>query len=110
MHKNEENFRAALELFNNREYDAAAQYFSEDLVWHYPCRNPLQGVYHGIRGMVQRLVEQYAEHYGAFPTVIATGGDAQVLFGNDELVERIVPELTLMGIAAAARYALAEET
>lgn len=69
----------------------------------------LQGVYHGIRGMVQRLVEQYAEHYGAFPMVIATGGDAQVLFEHDELVDRIVPELTLMGIAAAARYALAEE-
>ena len=24
MHKNEENFRAALDLFNNREYEAAA--------------------------------------------------------------------------------------
>src|SRR6185503_8542491 len=33
-----------------------------------------QGVFHGIRGMVQRLVEQYAESYGAFPLVIATGG------------------------------------
>ena len=67
-----------------------------------------QGVFHGIRGMVQRLVEQYAEHYGAFPLVIATGGDAPVLFEKEELVDRIVPELTLMGIAAAAKHALAE--
>lgn len=67
----------------------------------------LQGVYHGIRGMVWRLVEQYAERYGAYPMVIATGGDAQVLFGEDELIDRIVPELTLHGIACAARHAMA---
>jgi type III pantothenate kinase len=68
----------------------------------------LQGVFHGIRGMVQRLVEQYAEAYGAFPMVIATGGDAPVLFEKDELVNRIVPDLTLIGIAVAAKHALAE--
>jgi type III pantothenate kinase len=68
----------------------------------------LQGVFHGIRGMVQRLVEQYAEAYGAFPLVIATGGDAPVLFEKEQLVDRIVPELTLIGIAAAAKHALAE--
>jgi type III pantothenate kinase len=66
----------------------------------------LQGVYHGIRGMVQRLVEQYAERYGAFPMVIATGGDAAVLFENEQLIDRIVPDLTLLGIAAAAKYAM----
>jgi type III pantothenate kinase len=67
----------------------------------------LQGVFYGVRGLIWKLVEQYAEHYGAFPTVIATGGDAETLFRDDELVERIVPELTLLGIAAAARHALA---
>jgi type III pantothenate kinase len=65
-----------------------------------------QGVFHGIRGMVQRLVEQYAERYGAFPMVIATGGDAQTLFENEPLIDRIVPELTLLGMAVAARHAL----
>jgi type III pantothenate kinase len=68
----------------------------------------LQGVFHGIRGMVQRLVEQYAEHYGAFPLIIATGGDANLLFENDQLVDRIVPDLTLMGIAVTAKYALSQ--
>lgn len=67
----------------------------------------LQGVYHGIRGMVQRLVEQYAEAYGGYPQVIATGGDAKVLFATEELVDNIVPDLTLLGIATAARHALA---
>lgn len=69
----------------------------------------LQGVFHGIRGMVQRLVEQYAEHYGAFPVVVGTGGDAPVLFENEELFDRIVPELTLLGIAVAARNALTDD-
>jgi type III pantothenate kinase len=69
----------------------------------------LRGVYHGIVGMVRRLVEVYAESYGAYPTVIATGGDAEMLFSNDDLVDRVVPDLTLIGIAAAARHALAGE-
>jgi type III pantothenate kinase len=69
----------------------------------------LHGVFHGIRGMVWKLTELYAEHYGAYPKVIATGGDAQVLFERDELIDNIVPDLTLHGIAAAARSALARE-
>lgn len=65
----------------------------------------LRGVYHGIRGLVWRLVEQYATSYGAFPPVIATGGDAALLFAEDELVDRVAPDLTLVGIAIAARSA-----
>ena len=68
----------------------------------------LQGVFHGIRGLVWRLVEQYATAYGAFPQVIATGGDAATIFEGDELVNAIVPDLTLQGIAAAARANLSE--
>jgi pantothenate kinase type III len=56
--------------------------------------------------MVWRLVEQYAQSYGAYPMVIVTGGDAQVLFGEDDLIDRLVPHLTLLGIAASARHVL----
>jgi type III pantothenate kinase len=69
----------------------------------------LRGVYEGVRGMVWRLVERYAQGYGAFPLVVATGGDAEALFGNDELVNRIVPDLTLQGMAVAVRHALADD-
>lgn len=69
----------------------------------------LQGVHFGLRGLVWKLVERYAEAYGAFPQVIATGGDAEALFGGDELVNNIVPNLTLLGIAAAVKQALAAE-
>ncbi len=69
----------------------------------------IKGVFHGIRGAVQRLVEQYAEHYGAFPQVIATGGDAETLFQGDDLIDNIVPDLTMRGMAATARHALAAD-
>ncbi len=65
----------------------------------------LQGVHHGIRGLVQRLVERYAEAYGAFPRVIATGGDAEALFAEDDVVEMVDADLTLHGIAAAVAAA-----
>lgn len=69
----------------------------------------LKGVFHGIRGGVQRLIEQYSDQYGAYPQVIATGGDAETLFGGDDLIEKIIPDLTLRGIATAARHALATD-
>ncbi|MCA9290811.1 MAG: type III pantothenate kinase, partial [Phycisphaerales bacterium] len=68
----------------------------------------LQGVFHGIRGLVWKLTERYAEAYGAFPTVIATGGDAETLFATDELVNHIVPDLTIRGIQCAARHAMSD--
>jgi len=66
----------------------------------------LHGVFYGIRGMVRHLIERYAEAYQAYPAIIATGGDAHVLFDDDELIERIDDELTLRGIAATGRMAL----
>ncbi|MCI0362265.1 MAG: type III pantothenate kinase [Phycisphaerales bacterium] len=105
---------AAMQLHSLHEHTAALP----DLVFRAPEPEPFgrntsqamyQGVFHGIRGMVQRLVEQYAEHYGAFPLVIATGGDAPVLFDKEELVDRIVPDLTLLGIASAAKHALSDD-
>lgn len=67
------------------------------------------GVFHGMRGMVRELVEQYAEHAGQYPMVIATGGDGDLLFRDYELVDRVVPDLTLMGLAVTLRSALQHE-
>jgi type III pantothenate kinase len=61
----------------------------------------LHGVYHGIRGMVKEVVENYATELGTWPDLIATGGDAPVLFKDWELVHAIAPDLTLYGIALA---------
>jgi type III pantothenate kinase len=61
----------------------------------------LQGVYHGIRGMIKEFVESYATELGSWPEVIATGGDAETLFKDWELIHAISPDLTMYGIALA---------
>lgn len=61
----------------------------------------LHGVFHGARGMVKELVESYATELGAWPEIIATGGDAEKLFGGWELIHAVAPDLTLYGIALA---------
>jgi len=66
----------------------------------------LHGVFYGARGLVRQLAERYAIAYEAYPVIIATGGDAQTIFESEDLIERIVPELTLKGIAMSFAAAL----
>jgi type III pantothenate kinase len=60
-----------------------------------------QGVFHGIRGLVKEVVENFATDLGTWPDIIATGGDAAVLFEGWELIHAIAPDLTLYGVALA---------
>ena len=60
-----------------------------------------QGVYHGIRGLVKEVVENYATELGTWPDIVTTGGDAHQLFENWELIHAIAPDLILYGIALA---------
>lgn len=70
----------------------------QEPIGHNTAEAMRSAVFYGIRGMVRELTEQYAEFAGAYPVVVATGGDAEVLFKDYELVEHIVPELTLLGM------------
>ncbi len=63
----------------------------------------VRGAANSIRGLVHHTIEQYATFYGAYPRVVATGGDAPLLFENDPLVEAIVPDLALIGMLEAAK-------
>lgn len=67
------------------------------------------GAFYGLRGAVRELVERYADHVGSFPMVVATGGDSNLLFRDFELVDRVVPDLTLMGLAVTMRTSLENE-
>ena len=62
------------------------------------------GIIQGARGAMRQLAEAYAMHLGAFPLVIATGGDARLICGHvgqSDLVQAIVDDLTLRGVAMA---------
>ncbi len=67
----------------------------------------LLGALNAVRGLVRWQVEKFAEAAGSYPRVIATGGDAPLLFdpriagAGDDLVEHIVPDLQLVGMVAA---------
>ncbi len=69
----------------------------------------LIGVIEGARGLVRTLAERYAEAYGAYPPIIATGGDAPLIFGEDPLIDRVVPDLALLGMAIACVTALSND-
>lgn len=60
-----------------------------------------QGVLFGMRGMVREAADRYADYIQSPLTVIATGGDAEALFRDFNLVSQIAPDLTLQGISIA---------
>lgn len=62
-----------------------------------------------VQGLCRLLIDRYAEFYNAYPRVIATGGDAEALFGDDPVIETIAPDLTLSGMAAAWRLEVEAE-
>jgi type III pantothenate kinase len=78
-------------------------------IGHNTSQAMLDAMFYGLRGMVRELTEQYAAVAGNYPMVIATGGDSDLLFHNWEMVDRIVPDLTLMGMAVTYRAALEQQ-
>lgn len=54
-------------------------------------------------GAAHYLIDRYAQAYEAYPQILATGGDAAILFENDDLIEHIVPDLQLIGMLEAVK-------
>ena len=72
----------------------------------HPRRHARRRPRRGARARPHSCSTSYSESYGAYPVVIATGGDAENLFRDDEVVETIVPHLVLRGIAVSVKRAL----
>ncbi|MEO0588818.1 MAG: type III pantothenate kinase [Planctomycetota bacterium] len=77
----------------------------DEPIGHNTPQAMLSGTFHGLRGMARELLEQFADATGQFPLVVATGGDADLLFREWDLIDRVVPDLTLMGLQLTARKA-----
>ena len=70
------------------------------------------GVIFAARGALRERVEAYATELGSWPTVILTGGDAELICphpGEDGLVQAIVSDLILRGVAIAYYNSLLPE-
>ncbi len=66
------------------------------------------GVCRGITGSARTLVEGYATHLGHWPQVVATGGDAPLLFPHCDFIDTVVRDLALRGVGIAYTRHLAE--
>jgi type III pantothenate kinase len=67
------------------------------------------GIVRGARGALRDLVEAYATEMKQWPTVLLTGADAKLICefpGESDLVQTIVPDLTIRGVAMAYYNAL----
>ena len=86
------------------------EFTSPDWVYGRDTREAIVGgLVYGTRGAIRTLVEAYATDLGQWPIVIATGGDAELIVdeaARAELVQAIVPDLVLRGIAIAYYKAL----
>ncbi len=64
----------------------------------------ISGILAAARGALRELTESYATELGQWPTVIVTGGDAELVCkraGSEEIIQAIVPDLTIRGVALA---------
>ena len=69
------------------------------------------GLVLAARGALRELVEAYATELGHWPVVILTGGDARLIGGDgaaSDIVQAIVPDLTIRGVAIAYYRTLIE--
>jgi len=56
------------------------------------------GFYFGFRGQMEEIIRQIKRELPQNPRVIATGGLAELMAGNSDLVEIVDPDLTLKGL------------
>lgn len=61
------------------------------------------GVIYGLVGSLREITERYATDLGAWPQLVITGGNAELIGRHCNFVDAVVPDLGLRGIALAYR-------
>ena len=61
------------------------------------------GVIYGAVGALREIAERYATDLGRWPQLVITGGNAELIKEQCELIDNVVPDLCVQGIALAYR-------
>jgi type III pantothenate kinase len=61
------------------------------------------GVFYGYIGLVEGLIARIGAELETKPTVVATGGFAEMIFAETKSIDYVEPDLMLRGIARCAR-------
>lgn len=61
------------------------------------------GVVYAAVGALREITERYAETLNKWPMLVASGGDAELIAGQSDIIDRVVPDLCLRGLALAYR-------
>lgn len=61
------------------------------------------GVLFGIIGGLREIVERYATELGSWPELVGTGGNVEMIGPHAQIIDHIVPDLCVRGIALAYR-------
>ncbi len=59
------------------------------------------GLLVGVAGALREITERFATELGTWPDLVATGGNAELIQQRCEIIDRVVPDLCLRGIAIA---------
>jgi type III pantothenate kinase len=66
------------------------------------------GVLLGAVGALREITERYATELHAWPQLVVTGGNADLIAGQCEFIDNVVPDLCVRGIALAYRKHFAD--
>lgn len=61
------------------------------------------GILHGMTGALREITERYATQLHAWPQLVVTGGGAEMVAGECDFIDNVVPDLCIRGIALAYR-------
>lgn len=62
----------------------------------------LSGIIFGYVGLVDGIIERLEKELGELPSIVATGGLAQMVAGESRYIKKVLPELTLTGLRLIA--------
>ncbi len=61
------------------------------------------GIVYGVVGALREITERFAGELKAWPQLVATGGQAELIRGYCDFIDSVVPDLCIRGIALAHR-------